>query len=66
MRSFLDVSDENIEGRSMTEKITCPSGFTCKRLKGESQSVCCPIDQSPAATDNQEIEDTTVKQPSSE
>lgn len=62
----MDESDEIAEGRSMMNKITCPDGFKCKRLKGQSESVCCPIDLTPAAADNQEIEDTTVKQPSSE
>lgn len=41
-RSFFD-SEEEIEGRAMTKKIDCPTNFQCKKLHGQSESVCCPL-----------------------
>ena len=66
VQSFLDASDENVVGRSLMSKITCPDGFKCTRLKGQSESVCCPNDLIPASADNHEVEETTVRQASSE
>lgn len=66
VQSFLDASDENVVGRSLMSKITCPDGFKCTRLKGQSESVCCPNDLIPESADNHEVEDTTVRQASSE
>lgn len=66
MQSFLDASEENLEGRSMMSKITCPDGFKCTKLKGQSESVCCSSDLITASADNHEVEETTVRQPSSE
>jgi hypothetical protein len=70
VKSFLDTSDEANEARSMMSKISCPDGFKCTRLKGQSDSVCCPhlVDLvSSAANNEEEVETTTAeKQQSSE
>lgn len=66
LASFLDPSDEVIEGRAMMNKITCPEGYKCKRLRGQTDSVCCPVDLVSAGSSVQdEIETTTERQQSS-
>jgi hypothetical protein len=47
-------------------KITCPAGYKCKRVKGQTDSVCCPVDLVSAGSSvNYEPEATTEKQQSS-
>jgi hypothetical protein len=67
LTSFFDSADDSIEGRSMMSKIACPDGYTCKRLRGQSTSVCCPHDLVTAGSSNQDDADaTTERQQSSE
>lgn len=41
-KSFLDASDERNEARSIDGPSKCPENFSCTRLLGQSESVCCP------------------------
>lgn len=36
-------------------KIKCPDGFKCKRLRGQSESVCCSTDLVTAASNQPEV-----------
>lgn len=45
-------------------KIKCPDGFKCKRLRGQSESVCCSIDLVTASSNQPEV--TGERQQSSE
>lgn len=44
IKSFFDAEPENKSSRSMSNKITCPSDYKCTKLRGEAESVCCPIE----------------------
>lgn len=63
-RSFFH-DDVSVEGRSMGNTIECPEKFTCIRLHGQTENVCCPIhdegvtkgDSEVAAAENQESVD---------
>lgn len=66
LTSFLDPSDDNVEGRAFMNKISCPEGYKCKRLRGQTESVCCPHDLVSAGSNVQsEPEVTTERQQSS-
>ena len=60
LTSFLDPSDEITGSRSLVNKISCPSGYKCKRLRGQTESVCCPIDLVSAGSNVQDEIDTAA------
>ncbi|XP_061402743.1 uncharacterized protein LOC133338592 [Musca vetustissima] len=43
IKSFFDVEPESKQSRSMSNRIMCPSDYKCTKLRGEAESVCCPI-----------------------
>jgi hypothetical protein len=67
-RSFFH-DDVSIEGRSMSDTIVCPEKFTCTRLFGQTEHVCCSneeevkVDSEVSAA---ETEETAERQQSSE
>lgn len=41
-KSFFDASSETGEDSSKQLSIKCPEKFSCTKLLGQSESVCCP------------------------
>lgn len=43
MKSFYDSSSESTEAKKAA--IKCPEKFSCTKLLGQSENVCCPIQE---------------------
>lgn len=65
-KSFFDSSNENPEDLSKTSAIKCPEKFKCTKLMGQSESVCCPIQDDSSVAETQPEQEIFVRPQSSE
>lgn len=42
-KSFFDSSHENPDDLTRQTSIKCPTKFSCTKLLGQFESVCCPV-----------------------
>lgn len=65
VNSFYDSSSDRAEGRSNEEISKCPEKFSCTRLPGQSESVCCPTPEDSIVAEAQTEQEIFERQQSS-